>query len=371
MPPKGQRATKKAVIPKKKAAPKAGYPGSDSDDDALEAAKAQAVQYKAKAAEHKAKGNECFQKRENTEAIKHFTAAISCDPSDHVFFSNRSAAYLNLGNAKDALADAKECIRLNPSWSKGYSRLGAALWKSGKLKEAKEAYESGLKLEPGSALLKQGRDDVAKALESSSPEATEAPKETGSSEAAAEAKPNGSQEPQKEVEPVLGIDLGTTYSCVAIWEDGRVRVLEDDEGRFAVPSYVAFLPETGERIVGDRAKVQAAKNVKNTFFDVKRILGQKVTDEALQKERKRLPYTIVEGDSKQPLLEMQLPDGKMKVMAPEEISAAVLGEMKRIAHARLQRTDITKAVVTVPAYFNDAQRKATMAAGKIAGLEVL
>lgn len=375
MPPKGQRATRKVTGAKKKPAPKAGYPAADdsSDDEVLEAAAARAEQDKAKAAEHKNKGNDCFQRGECAAAVQHFTAAIACDPTDHVFFSNRSAAHLSLGNAKEALADAKECVRLSPTWSKGYSRLGAALWKAGKLKEAKDAYEAGLKLEPSSAVLKQGRDDVAKALETTPQDAQrkeEVPEpkmETGPATSAgtaaqAESQPDNSA-------PVLGIDLGTTYSCVAVWENGKVRVLEDDEGRFAVPSYVAYL-ESGERIVGDRAKLQAAKNVKNTFFDVKRILGQKMHDEAVQKEKKRLPYTLVEGSDKQPLLEVEL-DGKTRTLAPEEISAAVLAEMKRIAHARLGRTDITRAVVTVPAYFNDAQRKATIAAGTIAGLEVL
>merc|ERR1740130_1571272 len=108
----------------------------------------------------------------------------------------------------------------------------------------------------------------------------------------------------------------------------------------------------------------------NTFFDVKRILGQKMYDEAVIKESKRLPFTVVEGSNKQPMLQAEI-KGELREFAPEEISAMVLGEMRRIAEARLGRNDITKAVVTVPAYFNDAQRKATMVAGQIAGIEVL
>merc|ERR1719261_1375011 len=103
--------------------------------------------------------------------------------------------------------------------------------------------------------------------------------------------------------PVIGIDLGTTYSCVAVWQNGAPVVLENDEGQKTVPSYVAFMPASGERLIGERATAQAAKNTKNTFFDVKRILGQKMYDEAVIKESKRLPFTIVEGSEKQPSLE--------------------------------------------------------------------
>lgn len=388
MPPKpGFRETKKVPGAKKK--PEKGYPSKDDakkkgedDDKIMEemAAKAkitEAALKKAQAAEAKGKGNTCFSANDWAGAITHFTEAILCDPTDHVFFSNRSAAYLSSGSTSLALSDAKECVRLNASWAKGYSRLGAAFWKDENLVEAARAYDQGLKLDPSNAVLKQGREEVTKAIEASPDrEAVEealsaAPKACVPSGTEAIAKDTASSElAPGGVAPVIGIDLGTTFSCVAVWQNGAPRVLEDDEGRKTTPSCVAFVADTGERLIGERAKSQAAKNLKNTFFDVKRILGQKMHDEAVIKESKRLPFTVVEGSSKEPLLEAEI-KGETRRLAPEEISAMVLGEMRRIAEARLGRNDITKAVVTVPAYFNDAQRKATMVAGQIAGLEVL
>lgn len=374
--PKGPASAKK----------KAGNPGKDAKDAEVEedavlqeamakAAATKAGEGKSQAVALKAKGNECFSAGDWAGAIARFTEAIECDPTDHVFFSNRSAAYLSLGSTSEALADARECVRLNATWAKGYSRLGAALWKDGNLVEAAKSYDQGLKLDPANAALKQGREEVMKAIEASPDKdsieeaISAAPKACVPSSAEVSGK-DVVAEAAVDTAPVIGIDLGTTFSCVAVWQNGAPVVLENDEGQKTVPSCVAFMPATGERLIGERAKAQAAKNLKNTFFDVKRILGQKMYDEAVIKESKRLPFTVVEGDNKQPMLEAEI-KGEVRTFAPEEISAMVLGELRRIAEARLGRNDITKAVVTVPAYFNDAQRKATMAAGQIAGLEVL
>ena len=164
---------------------------------------------------------------------------------------------------------------------------------------------------------------------------------------------------------VIGIDLGTTYSCVGVMQHGRVEILANDQGNRITPSYVAF--KDGERLVGDAAKNQAASNVENTIFDIKRIIGLKFRDSSVQKDIRRFPFTVVEKDSK-PVVQVNF-DGE-KTFTPEEISAMVLGKMKQIAEDYLGEK-VTHAVVTVPAYFNDAQRQATKDAGTIAGLTVL
>ena len=164
---------------------------------------------------------------------------------------------------------------------------------------------------------------------------------------------------------VIGIDLGTTYSCVGVMQHGRVEILANDQGNRITPSYVAF--KDGERLVGDAAKNQAASNVENTIFDIKRIIGLKFRDSSVQKDIRRFPFTVVEKDSK-PVVQVNF-DGE-KTFTPEEISVMVLGKMKQIAEDYLGEK-VTHAVVTVPAYFNDAQRQATKDAGTIAGLTVL
>jgi len=164
---------------------------------------------------------------------------------------------------------------------------------------------------------------------------------------------------------VIGIDLGTTYSCVGVMQHGRVEILANDQGNRITPSYVAFAD--GERLVGDAAKNQAPNNVKNTIFDIKRIIGLKFNDESVKRDIKRFPFTVGEKDNK-PVVEVDF--NGHKEFAPEEISAMVLGKMKQIAEDYLGEK-VTHAVVTVPAYFNDAQRQATKDAGLIAGLNVL
>jgi heat shock protein 5 len=171
---------------------------------------------------------------------------------------------------------------------------------------------------------------------------------------------------EEEVGTVIGIDLGTTYSCVGVYKDGRVEILANDQGNRITPSYVAFTEE--ERLVGDGAKTQASLNPENTVYDVKRLIGRKYSDKEVQSDKKLLPFSITSKGTK-PMIEVTL-KGEKKTFSPEQISAMVLGKMRDIAVAVLGK-DITNAVVTVPAYFNDAQRQATKDAGTIAGLNVM
>jgi molecular chaperone DnaK len=165
---------------------------------------------------------------------------------------------------------------------------------------------------------------------------------------------------------VIGIDLGTTNSCMAVMEGGEPMVLENSEGKRTTPSVVAFT-KTGERIVGDAAKRQAVTNPKNTIYSVKRFMGRKFDE--VQEEQKRVPYKVVRASNGDVAVEVEI-DGKPQQFSPPEISAMILGKLKADAETRLGEK-ITQAVITVPAYFNDSQRQATKDAGKIAGLEVL
>ncbi|TEA21103.1 Endoplasmic reticulum chaperone BiP [Colletotrichum sidae] len=165
---------------------------------------------------------------------------------------------------------------------------------------------------------------------------------------------------------VIGIDLGTTYSCVGVMQGGKVEILVNDQGNRITPSYVAFTEE--ERLVGDAAKNQAAANPYNTIFDIKRMIGQKFADKAVQSDVKHFPYKVIEKDGK-PVVEVDV-QGSAKRFTPEEVSAMILGKMKEVAENYLGKK-VTHAVVTVPAYFNDNQRQATKDAGVIAGLNVL
>jgi len=166
---------------------------------------------------------------------------------------------------------------------------------------------------------------------------------------------------------VIGIDLGTTYSCVAVYQNGRVEIIPNSQGNRITPSYVAFT-EDGERLVGDGAKNQLTLNPKNTVFDAKRLLGREWSDKTVQEDRKYFPFKLIEKNNK-PHIVVQTNVGE-KTLTPEEISAMVLAHMKETAEAYLGH-EVTHAVVTVPAYFNDAQRQATKDAGVIAGLNVL
>ena len=166
--------------------------------------------------------------------------------------------------------------------------------------------------------------------------------------------------------PAIGIDLGTTYSCVAVWQNDRVEIIANEQGNRTTPSYVSF---GDERLVGDAAKNGAAGNPRNTVFDAKRLIGRKFNDPTVQSDMKHWPFTVKEGSAGKPLIEVEH-KGETKTFAAEEISAMVLQKMKTTAEAYLG-TEVKEAVITVPAYFNDSQRQATKDAGAIAGLNVL
>nr|CAG8503990.1 13604_t:CDS:2 [Entrophospora candida] len=166
-------------------------------------------------------------------------------------------------------------------------------------------------------------------------------------------------------ETVIGIDLGTTYSCVGVYLNGRVEILANDQGNRITPSYVAFTNE--ERLIGDGAKNQAANNPENTIFDVKRLMGRRFSDKEVQSDIKHFPFKVIDKDGK-PIISVMY-KGSEKLFTPEEISAMILLKMKEIAESFLGNK-VTHAVVTVPAYFNNAQRQATKDAGKIADLDV-
>merc|ERR1712057_101065 len=170
----------------------------------------------------------------------------------------------------------------------------------------------------------------------------------------------------EKVGTVIGIDLGTTYSCVGVYKNGRVEIIPNDQGNRITPSYVAF--DGDERFIGDAAKNQAAINPTNTIFDVKRLIGRKFTDDTVQKDMKLMPFTIKSRDGK-PYVQVEF-KGEKKQYSPEEISSTILGKMREIAESFLGK-EIANAVVTVPAYFNDAQRQATKDAGTISSLNVM
>ncbi|MGA8402324.1 MAG: molecular chaperone DnaK, partial [Stellaceae bacterium] len=163
---------------------------------------------------------------------------------------------------------------------------------------------------------------------------------------------------------VIGIDLGTTNSCVAVMEGKSAKVIENSEGARTTPSMVAFT-ESGERLVGQSAKRQAVTNPENTFFAIKRLIGRRFTDPMVAKDIDLVPYKIITGENGDAWVE-----SRGKKYAPSQISAFILQKMKETAEAYLGET-VTQAVITVPAYFNDSQRQATKDAGRIAGLEVL
>ncbi|KAB2618873.1 heat shock 70 kDa protein [Pyrus ussuriensis x Pyrus communis] len=165
----------------------------------------------------------------------------------------------------------------------------------------------------------------------------------------------------------IGIDLGTTYSCVGVWQYDRVEIIANEQGNRTTPSYVAFTDT--ERLIGDAAKNQVAMNPHNTVFDAKRLIGRKFSDPSVQSDMKLWPFKVIPGPGDKPMIVVTY-KGKQKTFSPEEISSMVLTKMREIAEAYLGQT-VKNAVVTVPAYFNDSQRQATKDAGVISGLNVM
>ena len=165
----------------------------------------------------------------------------------------------------------------------------------------------------------------------------------------------------------IGIDLGTTYSCVGVWQNERVEIIANDQGNRTTPSYVAFTDT--ERLIGDAAKNQVSMNPENTIFDAKRLIGRKIDDTNIQNDMKHWPFKVIAKDGGKPHVQVEF-KGEQKTFSPEEISAMILIKMKETAESYLG-TAVTDAVITVPAYFNDGQRQATKDAGAIAGLNVL
>jgi heat shock protein 1/8 len=170
-----------------------------------------------------------------------------------------------------------------------------------------------------------------------------------------------------QVGPALGIDLGTTYSCVGIYQNNRVEIIANDQGNRTTPSYVAFTDT--ERLIGDAAKNQTASNPCNTVFDAKRLIGRKFSDDVVKADMKQWPFKVVGQAGDKPHIEVEF-KGETKIFSPEEISSMVLTKMKEAGEAFVGKK-VDKAVVTVPAYFNDSQRQATKDAAKIAGIDVI
>jgi L1 cell adhesion molecule like protein len=164
----------------------------------------------------------------------------------------------------------------------------------------------------------------------------------------------------------VGIDLGTTYSCVGVWKNDGVEIIANDQGNRTTPSYVAFTDS--ERLIGDAAKNQVARNPCNTVFDAKRLIGRKFTDPVVQADMKHWPFTVKSGTGGKPIINITH-KGESRDFAPEEISSMVLIKMKEIAETYLGKP-VKNAVITVPAYFNDSQRQSTKDAGVISGLNV-
>jgi len=309
------------------------------------------------AAELKAQGNAAFSAGKYEEAVNHFTLAILEDPSDHVFYSNRSACYANLGDYDKAAEDGVKCVQLNSKWAKGYSRLGLARFRQGNLKEAQKIYETGLTIEPDNASLREGLAEVmqAKADARKKVEA-EVNKVKGGVDAMNLNKK----------ENIIGIDLGTTYSCVAVWRNGEAEVLMNSEGDRTTASWVSFTDE--QRIVGDSAKRQAAMNPERTLFNIKRLIGRHYGD--CHEDLKHMPFPVTAGPEGKPIISVDVPGKGKTDYFPEQISAMVLEKMKATAELALGEP-VKKAVITVPAYFNDSQRRLTKDAGTIAGLDVV
>jgi len=297
----------------------------------------------------KTSGNSAFSKGQYDEAVRLFSEAIALDSANKALYSNRSAAYLKLMDYDNAIADGVKCVELDSKWGKGYFRHASALQGIGRYEEAVKIFAQGLAQDPADRTLLEGLQQCQKYV----------------SEKSEDAKAGGNEQEDY----VIGIDLGTTYSCVAVWRGNSVDIIPNDRGEKTTPSYVAFTKD-GKRFVGAAAKAQQSGNVKNTLYDVKRLIGQNVSAEGVKKDIASFPFKVEADKEGKPMLSVEWGKSGSKLFAPEEISAMVLAYMKKTAEKYLDRP-VTRAVITVPAHFGDSQRAATQAAGRIAGLNVL
>lgn len=354
MPPKKtkKKRTKKKVTAEVPTAPESELPDLAQFDNLR--IPTDADERRELADELKTAGNRYYAAADYEKAITMYSKSIDLHQA-YKTFGNRSAAFLKVGKINDAVADASYCTKNRPQWVKGFQRLGDANMAAGRHERAITAYKEGLVLEPASQKLKDCMLTAISSLKSAE----------SAKKAAEERKTEASNDPTETT--VIGIDLGTTYSCVAVWSGDGVRIIPNSEGQRTTASVVSFKGE--ERIVGNVAKAQGASNPLNTVFDVKRIIGQDFKSASVKDDMKHMPFAVVEGSAGQPMVEVDYM-GERKQLAPEEISAMVLGKMKEIAEEYLGHK-VKKAVITVPAYFNDAQRAATKNAGTIAGLQVL
>lgn len=266
------------------------------------------------------------------KAVENFTKALVLDPANHILFSNRSGAYLAMGNAEDAAADARECVKISPTWAKGFGRLGAALVAQSQFSEAVKAYAQGLAQDAGNAQMMAAMVAAQQSAANKSGEQKKSADDDGLGEAEnaqARAKADASSE------LIIGIDLGTTYSCVGVWEHDHVEIIANSEGSRTTPSVVSFSDE--DRLIGQAAQSQAAGNPTNTIFDAKRLIGRSIKEPLVVEDIKRFPFKVVPGpDGETPSIEVQY-QGKTKRFAPEEISAMVLLKMKSEAPTREAR----------------------------------
>jgi len=317
-----------------------------------------------KAEGYKAEGNAAFKAKDFAGAIAAFSKAVAAEPEKVEYYSNRSAAYAKNSQLAEALADAEKCISLDATWGKGYSRKGSALILMKEYTKAVACYAAGIAADPENELLTDGLVTAQKAMTSGKK------KKKRGKKAKAQAEVEEVKEGEDEkTDYVIGIDLGTTYSCVGVWINDSVTIIENKDGEKTIPSYVSFNPETGERVTGNAAKNQITRFPTNTLYDVKRFIGQRFTDQGVEADIEKLQYEVIKGSDSKPQVIVDI-KGEKTPFAGEEISAMVLTYCKELAENFLGQA-VTRAVVTVPAYFNDSQRNATKLAGRIAGLDVL
>jgi len=267
----------------------------------------------------KESGAKLFSANDFKGAALKFSDALAADPTNEVLYSNRSACYLALGKSDfkmvdAAIADGRMCVELKPSWGKGYARLGAALLVARDYAEAARIYALGTAKEPTNALLTEGLASAQKSLK---------------------AKREADEEDEKRGH-VIGIDLGTTFSCVGVWMGEKVVMIPNDLGQITTPSYVAF-SNHGKRTVGMAAKTQAAKNPRNTIYDVKRFIGQRFSDPGVSTDCGHYAFPVRPSADDKPSIEVDMGMHGKKSFAAEEISAMVLAYLKQSAEKFLKQ----------------------------------